>query len=165
MKWVLSLILFISGFTYNQEQARAQTVNTYPDEVCEDFQKVAGEFIEMEISGLRWQGIRERPACLSKLKPKATTIDRVPASDPRLKNPEFLLPENRHIDFIARRIPGDLVEVILNYIGKRKQKDVAVKDRFVLKMNFGRSREAKGCASWYAEPDHFVMRSRCVQSY
>lgn len=135
----------------------------YSDEVCEDFRNVASEFIEMELAGLRWQGVSGSSSCLSRLSPKATTIDRVPASDPFLRNPQFILPENRNVDFNVRRIPGDLLEVVMNYIGKKNKKDVAVKDHFILKMNFGKSREAKGCASWYTEPEHFAMRSRCLK--
>jgi hypothetical protein len=133
----------------------------YSDEVCEDFRTVASEFIDMELAGLRWQGVSGNPSCLGRLTPKATAIDRVPASDPSLRNPQYILPENRSVDFNVRRIPGDLLEVAMNYIGKKNKKDVTVKDRFILKMNFGKAREAKGCASWYNEPEHFVMRSRC----
>jgi hypothetical protein len=155
------LMLMLTPSAY-AEGAAAPTVSaTYSDEVCEDFQRIASEFIEMELSGLRWQGVAGDPSCLKKFKPLATSIDRIPASDPSLLDPEFLIPENRKIDFSVRRIPNDLLEVVMNYIGKKNKKDVPVKDRFVLKLNFGQNRAAKGCASWYSEPDHFVMRSRC----
>lgn len=157
---VLSATLVCSNS--HAENPRSQ-VPVYTDEVCEDFQKVVGEFIDMELSGLRWQGVVGDPSCLAKLKPMATSIDRVPASDPALLDPEFLLPENRNISFVVKRLPEDLLDVVMNYIGKKNKKDYPVKDHFVLKLNYGRARDQKGCASWYSEPEHFVMRSRCWQ--
>jgi hypothetical protein len=161
-----SFILLIFCFWMNRalaQRALAQA-NTYTDDVCDDYQKIAGEFIEMELSGLRWQGVVGIPACLGALKPEATTIDRIPASDPSLLDPEFTLPEGRDVSFSAHRIPNDLIDVVLNYIGQKNKKDVAVKDHFILKINFGKSRDLKGCASWYSEPDHFVMRAQCWKS-
>jgi hypothetical protein len=140
--------------------ARAET-QTYPDEVCEDFHALAGEFVEMELAGLRWQGVSGDPVCLSKLKTHATRIDRVPASDPYLLDPEYVLPDGRNVEYVVKRIPNDLLNVVMNYIAKKDKKDIPVKDHFILKLNFGKSREQKGCASWYSEPEHFVMRSRC----
>jgi len=129
-------------------------IGVYSDEVCEDFQKIAGEFIDMELAGLRWQGVEGDPSCLTKLKPATAPADRVPAS-------EFIIPENRKVDFSVKRLPNDLLEVVMNYLGKKNKKDIPVKDHFVLKLNFGHQRDLKGCASWYSEPEHFVMRSRC----
>jgi hypothetical protein len=133
----------------------------YTDEVCENFHKIAEDFIDMELSGLRWQGVSGNPECLSKLKLQTASIDRVPASDPALLDPEFLLPENRKIDLSVKRLPNDLLDVVFNYIGRKLKKDVPVRDHFVLKLNFGHLRAQKGCASWYSEPEHFAMRSRC----
>ena len=159
------LVFFLALFFVCAQAPAAEksisSLTDYSDEVCEDFQKIAGEFIEMELSGLRWQGTSGDPQCLSKLKIQTASVDRVPANDPSLLDPEFLIPENRKIDFSVKRIPGDLLEVVMNYIGKKNKKDVPVKDLFVLKLNFGHMREKKGCASWYSEPEHFVMRTRC----
>ncbi len=151
MNLIVLLALFFSPTVHAE---------TYTDEVCEDYQKIASEFVEMELAGLRWQG-SESPACLGKVKTEATQVDRVPASDPALLDPEFLIPDNRKVDFSVRRIPNDLLEVVLHYIGKKRGKDQPVKDQFLLKLNYGKSRDLKGCASWYTEPIHFVMRSRC----
>ena len=169
MKLNLLFVNVLLSFVLTTQGAHAQTKTDTPvvmveftDEVCEDFHKIASEFIEMELSGLRWQGVKSGdPVCLKKFRPTATSVDRVPASDPALLDPEYLVPENRKVDFTVKRLPDDLLEVMMNYIGKKNKKDVPVRDHFVLKLNFGRARFAKGCASWYSEPEHFVMRSRC----
>lgn len=133
----------------------------YTDEVCEDFEKIAQEFIDVELAGSRWQGTDGIPSCLANQKVQTFLPDRVPAGDPTLLDPEFLLPETRKISFTVKRLPNDLLEVIMNYIAKKNKKDVAVKDHFVLKLNYGKLRNIRGCASWFSEPTHFVMRSKC----
>jgi hypothetical protein len=158
MRRAIALIFILELFGVQGPKAHAEA---YSDETCEDFNTIANEFIAMELAGLRWQGVTGDPECLAKLKPVATSVDRVPASDPALLDPEYLLPENRKVNFIVKRIPNDLLDVVMNYIGKKNKKDYAVNDHFVLKLNFGKTRELRGCASWYSEPDHFVMRSRC----
>jgi hypothetical protein len=159
----LKFLLYFCMF-FSLPFARAENLTpaspAYSDDECEDFQKIASEFITMELAGLRWQGA-EAPACLAKLKPEATQVDRVPASDPSLLDPEFLIPDNRKVDFSVRRLPGDLLEVVMHYLGKKNKTDVPVKDQFLLKLNFGKARETRGCASWYTEPLHFAMRSHC----
>lgn len=138
-----------------------EAVPGFTDEVCEDYQKIAQEFIDVELAGFRWQGSDDTPMCLKAAHPQTLNVDRVPAGDPALLDPEFLLPENRKVDFTVKHLPNDLLEIVMNYIGKKNKKDVPVKDQFILKLNYGRVRDLRGCASWYSEPQHFVMRSKC----
>lgn len=141
--------------------AHAASEAQYTDEMCENFEKIAQEFIDVELAGSRWQGSDGIPSCLANQKVQTFTVDRVPAGDPALLDPEFLLPETRNVSFRVKRLPNDLLDVVLNYIAKKNKKDVAVKDHFVLKLNYGKLREIRGCASWFSEPTHFVMRSKC----
>ena len=156
------MILFLLSFLSFQPQTHAQTVESnYTDELCEDDKKIASEFIALELAGQRWQGTIDKPVCLKAVQPVTVGNDRVPASDPALLDPEYLLPEGRNIQFSVKRLPDDLLEVVMNYIAKKKGKDVAVKDHFTLKRNFGKVRDIRGCASFYLEPEHFVMQAKC----
>jgi hypothetical protein len=158
------MILLLLSLLSFQPHAKAQAQlpeSRYTDEICEDDQKIVKEFIDLELAGQRWQGTEGKPVCLQKAKPQTVGTDRVPASDPSLLDPEFLLPDSREIHYTMKKIPDDLIEVVLNYIGKKHGKDVAVSDHFTLKKNFGKVRDIRGCASFYLEPVHFVMRSSC----
>ncbi len=152
--------IFASLFLFGNNFADAEE-SRYTDELCEDYRKIAQEFIDAELAGIRWQGASSKTACLKKQRLQTMTPDRSPASDPAFLDPEFLLADHRNIDFSVRRLPNDLLEVVMSYIGSKNKKDIPVKDNFVLKLNFGRVREQRGCASYYTEPKSFVMRARC----
>lgn len=139
----------------------AEVVRDYSDELCDQDEKIVQEFIDLELAGYRWHGVDETPLCLKKQKPETFTAERVPASSASLLDPEYLLTDTRKIQFKVKRVSGDLLEVVLNYIGRKNGKDFPVKDQFTLKKNYGKSRELRGCASMYIEPDHFVMKSSC----
>ncbi len=138
-----------------------QAKRIYSDELCQDERKIAGEFIEAELSGLRWQGTDETPKCLKNLKPNTMNAERIFEGDPALLDPEYLLPKGRKVNYSVKRLPDDLLEVSFSYIGKKMGKDFAVRDKMVLKLNFGRVRDLRGCASYFSEPEHFVMRTQC----
>ncbi len=156
MIWLLFSLLNL------QPQAMAQKPESrYTDELCDDVEKVAQEFIDLELAGQRWQGTIDKPVCLKKAKPLTVGSERVPASDPTLLDPEYLLPDGRKVQFTVKKSADELLEVFLSYIGKKGGKDVPVRDHFTLKRNFGKVRDVRGCASLFLEPEHFVMRSSC----
>ncbi len=139
------------------------------DEVCDSIQTIAEEYMALELAGYRWQG-GDSP-CLSKLKLKTQGSARAKwkgAADPLLLDPEFIIPDRRKLDVQAKRLPQDLIEVRVAYLGRKKSpgtkmgEDVAVKDRFTLKINFSRDRIQKGCASILVPPAHLVMKKSCV---
>ncbi len=153
------ILLLAIAFLSNSVSARVES--DFSDEVCENYQKIAQEFIDIELAGSRWQGTDQPPSCLVAQHPQTMNVDRTPAGDPGLLDPEYLLPDTRKIAFQVKRLPNDLLEVMMSYIAKKNKKDVPVKDRFILKLNYGKVRSLRGCASWYAQPEHFVMRSGC----
>ncbi len=137
------------------------------DERCDSVQTIAEEYMALELAGYRWQG-GDSP-CLSKLKLKTqVSVKSKGAADPLLLDPEFIIPDRRKVDIQAKCLPQDLIEVRVAYLGKKKKpgikggEDVAVKDRFTLKMNFGRDRIQKSCASILIPPVHLVMKKSCV---
>jgi hypothetical protein len=135
----------------------------FSDEDCEDYQKIASEYVELELAGVRWQG-GDSP-CLKGLKLTTGLSDRaVPVADPALQSPAYLLPESRQMDIWVRRIPGDRLEVKVHYIGKQGSREKPVRDTAILRLNFGRSREARGCASVFQPLEHLVLRSHCAKT-
>ena len=158
MRYQCLILILLCFFTI---ESKATEPKVFDEATCEDYQKIAREFIDVELAGARWQGTLGPTQCLTAQHLQTVKLDRASASDPRLLDPEFLIPENRKVEFSVKRLPNDLLEVVMNYLGKKNQKDIAVKDRFTLKLNYGKVRESKGCASWYVPPEHFVMRSKC----
>ena len=158
MRYRCLILILLCFFTI---ESKATEPKSFDQETCEDYQKIAQEFIDVELAGSRWQGTLGPTRCLMVQQLQAVKVDRAPTSDARLLDPEFLIPENRKVEFSVKRLPNDLLEVVMNYLGKKDQKDIAVKDRFTLKLNYGKVRESKSCASWYVPPEHFVMRSKC----
>ena len=135
----------------------------FSDEDCEDYQKIANEYVELELSGSRWQG-GDSP-CLKGLKLRTALAERpVPVADSALLQPEFVVPEDRLVEVGVRRIPGDRLEVKVHYIGKRAGKEKTVRDSAILRLNFGRAREVRGCASVFQPLEHLVLKRNCIGS-
>ena len=155
----MALVMMIS----TASQAASVVVETsYSDELCDDLQQIAKDYVELELAGGRWQG--GEPSCLKRLNLKTIPSERmVQAADPGLLDPEYLLPLKRELDFKVRRLPDDLIEVRYSYLGRKAGKDVPVQDLMLLRLNFGRARDIRGCASPFQPPLHLVMRSGCSQ--
>lgn len=154
--------VFLSFLFLNPAPSHAiEVTREYTDEICDDDQKIASEFIELELAGQRWQGVIDQTACMKQAKVVTVGVNRIPSSDPSMLDPEYLLKKGREVHFQIKKLPNDLIEVILNYIGSKNGKDVAVTDRFTLQKNYGKARMLRGCASFYSEPEHFVMRAQC----
>lgn len=129
---------------------------------CEDLSRVGSEYMEYELAGGRWQG-GDSP-CLTKLKIKTFRARKAQGpADPALLDPDYILPKKRKIEVTTRRLPQDLLEIRITYLGRKHRKDELVHDALTLKLNFGRAREEKGCASLQRPPRHFVMREGCSE--
>jgi hypothetical protein len=161
------VIVLICGF-------RAKEPATGEAIACDDLSRVASEFMELELSGARWQG-GDSP-CVPKLKLKLLRAARSGSSgDPSLLDPEYLLPKSRKVGIQARRLPQDLLELKISYLARKfvtepeetskagRNVDVPVHDVLILKLQFGRARAEKGCATLHKPPAHFVMREGCAE--
>ena len=60
----------------------------------------------------------------------------------------------------------DMLNVKISYLGRAPagKEDVQVRDSFRLKLNFGRAREVRGCASVFSPPETFVMKQKCYKN-
>jgi hypothetical protein len=141
---------------------------------CDDLSKVASEFMDLELAGARWQG--GGSPCLPKLKLKLIRpIQATGSADPALLDPDYLLPKTRKLEIKTRRLPQDLLELRISYLGRKfstaqqgasdlaRRADVPVQDALILKLHFGRAREEKGCATLHKAPAHLVMREGCAE--
>ncbi len=132
----------------------------YSEEDCEDLQQIAQDYLELELSGFRWQG--GESVCLKGLKLKTwPSQQEAPVADPMLRRPEYLIPDDRPADVSVRRLPGDRLELKVHYIGRKGAKEIAVRDTAILRLHFGKVRETRGCASVYQPLEHLVMRKNC----
>jgi len=156
MKVFWLVFLFVSGGV-----ASPVVVETlYSEEDCEDIQQIAQDYLELELSGFRWQG--GESSCLKDLKLKTWPArSEAPVADPLLRRPEFLIPDDRPVEVSVRRLPGDRLELKVHYIGRKGVKEITVRDSAILRLNFGKIRETTGCASVYQPLDHLVMRRNC----
>jgi hypothetical protein len=133
----------------------------FSEEDCEDLQQVAQDYLELELSGSRWQG-GESP-CLGGLKLRTWPVRReAPVADPGARRPEFLVPDDRPVDVGVRRLSEDRIELKVHYIGRKGARDVPVRDAAILRLHFGKVREVRGCASVYQPLEHLVMRRNCL---
>jgi hypothetical protein len=129
---------------------------------CEDLERLGSEFMEYELAGGRWQG--GDSACLSKLRMKTVRAIKADGpADPALLDPEYLLLKKRKMGIRTRRLPQDLLELRISYLGRKLGKDEQVEDDLTLKLNFGPARTEKGCATLHRPPKHFVMREGCSE--
>jgi len=150
------LILFAS-FVF-EVSARAENFSV---EACRDQHAITKEVIELELSGVRWQG--GDSSCLKQSHFEKVVAVKAHVGDPYLLDPELILPKGRDVKILSERwldIGG--VEVKFAYIGKKDGKDVPIEDQIVYIMNYGKNRKARGCATISEEPRHFVMRAECV---
>jgi hypothetical protein len=156
MKVLWLALLFVSGGVASPVVVES----LYSEEDCEDIQQIAQDYLELELSGFRWQG--GESSCLKGLKLKTWPVHQeAPVADPALRRPGFLIPDDRPADVSVRRLPGDRLELKVHYIGKKGVKEVTVRDSAILRLHFGKVRETRGCASVYQPLEHFVMRRNC----
>jgi len=130
-------------------------------ESCRDQHAITKEVIELELSGVRWQG-GDSP-CLKQSRFDKVVAVKARVGDPYLLDPEVTLPKGREVKILSERwldIGG--VEVKFAYIGKKDGKDVPIEDQLVYTVNYGKNRKKRGCATISEEPHHFVMRAECV---
>jgi hypothetical protein len=158
---MIFLLLLLQWATpENRAETPVVVEPVFSDEVCEDYLQIAKDYVELELLGLRWQG--GEPSCLKSVQVKSLLSERaISIGDPGLLDPELLLPRDRMVSVQVKRVPQDLLEVRFSYIGKKGSQDIPVKDFAILKLNFNRTRDLKGCASLYQAPSHFVMRKGC----
>jgi hypothetical protein len=156
MKALAALLLLLLPFSRSAPVVEP----LYSDEECEDLQRIGSEFVELELSGIRWQG--GDSVCLEALRTRTLSSERpVPVSDPALTHPAFILPEGREPEILVKRISGDRLEVKVSYIGLKNGRDRPVRDTAILRLNFGRARELRGCASVFQPFEHLVLRKAC----
>lgn len=119
------------------------------------------EMIELELAGFRWPKGAEGQGCLKADRFKYIRPGHVSYSDFR-REPEYLLKKGREVTITKEKwIDDGSVEVSFIYIGTSGAEDVSVGDRIVYTINYGERRKLRGCASFLAEPAHFVMREEC----
>ena len=134
----------------------------FQSEECEDLELIAREYLSLERAGLRWQG--GEPLCLSRLKLKTWKKDRGAAvPDPALADPDYVIPSSRKMKIKTKRTPDDRVLVHFSYVAKKTGKEVSVSDEFELRLNFGKARSQKGCATLIRAPRYLVMDGSCVE--
>jgi hypothetical protein len=152
--WVRMIGVFLGSVAVAQE---VPTPNP-----CDDLGRLSAEFMDLELAGSRWQG--GEPRCLSQLKLKLLRRVKLDGpADPALLDPEYVLPKGRKVSIQTRRLPQDLIELKISYLGRRLGKDERVRDELVLKLNFGKAREEKGCVTLHRAPKYFVMREGCAE--
>ncbi len=156
MKVFWLALLFVSGGVASPVVVES----LYSEEECEDIHQIAQDYLELELSGFRWQG--GESGCLKDLKLKTWPArQEAPVADPALRHPEFVIPDDRPVDVSVRRLSGDRLELKVHYIGRKGAKEVTVRDSAILRLHFGKVREVRGCASVYQALDHLVMRKTC----
>ena len=163
MKTLLLLLVFKGVFTFAAEvKPAASPVLEFKVDICKDTHQITQEMIELELSGYRWQG-GDSP-CLKQSKFKTMYAFKHKVGDSYLLDPEFILPDARDVRIVSEKLGlNEVMDVKIAYIAKKNGKDVPVEDEFSYILNFGKNRVARGCASIFSDPEHFVMRESCVK--
>lgn len=154
---VIGFLLLLSVSAHSQT---VEIINS--EDNCENYKKLIEEYIALELAGARWQG--GTSSCLKKLKLDTMVSEKMKLpDDPTLSDPQYILTEGREIQSEYKRTADNLLEVKVYYIGRSPagKEDVAVKDSFKLKLNYGQTRDLRGCASVFTPLEHFVMKKSC----
>jgi hypothetical protein len=129
-------------------------------ETCKDLSTITHEVLELELSGARWQG--GVSPCLQQNQFKTIYAVQEKILDSSLLDPEYLLPKGREIRVLSEKwLDIGAVEVRFAYIAQKNGKEAPVQDQLVYKLNYGKNRQARGCAVISEEPRYFVMRKGC----
>lgn len=144
-------------------EAYSQTVEVlHSEEPCENYKQLIQDYIDLELAGARWQG--GTSSCIKKLKLRTMASEKMKLpEDPTLADPQYILTEGREIQSEYKRTEENLLEVKVYYIGRApgSKEDIQVKDTFKLKLNYGQTRDLRGCASVFTPLENLVMKKSC----
>jgi hypothetical protein len=141
---------------------------TFTEHTCEDSKKIVEELIELELSGARWQGGVSK--CLKQSRFHTIFAKHQEVGDEYLLQPEYVLSSGSEVKVVSKKPLPDLdaVEVEIGYLARKydkklDQKENFIKDKFVYRLNYGRTRLKTGCVRLIEEPKNFVMKEECLK--